>query len=62
LNLVYTSRFKKDFKRVMKRNKDDNKLWRIVELLMKGGPLPPEYRDHWLGGDWADRRDCHVGS
>jgi len=45
---------------VMKRNKDENKLWHIVDLLMKGEPLPAECKDHSLGGNWPDRRDCHI--
>jgi mRNA interferase YafQ len=45
---------------VMRRNKDENKLWHIVDLLMKGKPLPPKSKDHSLGGNWPDRRDCHI--
>jgi len=60
LNLVYTSRFKKDFKRMMSRNKDENKLWDIVDMLIKGEPLPIKCKDHPLGGNWANRRDCHI--
>lgn len=60
MNLVYTGRFKKDFKRMMKRNKDENKLRGIVDKLIKGKPLPPKCEDHPLGGNWINRRDCHI--
>lgn len=60
MNLVYTSRFKKDFKRMMGRNKDENKLWDIVDMFIKGRPLPTKCKDHPLGGNWANRRDCHI--
>ena len=60
MKLVYTGRFKKDFKRMMRRNKDEAKLFAIVEQLMTGRPLPAKYHDHPLTGKWAKRRDCHI--
>jgi mRNA interferase YafQ len=33
----------------------------VMELLTENrGPLPPEYLDHPLKGEWRDFRDCHV--
>ncbi|MDR3463388.1 MAG: type II toxin-antitoxin system YafQ family toxin [Beijerinckiaceae bacterium] len=32
----------------------------MMLLIANDGPLPPEYRDHELTGDWKDYRDCHV--
>ena len=29
-------------------------------LIVHRAPLPPEYLDHPLKGDWQDFRDCHV--
>lgn len=60
MNLVYTGTFKKDFKRMMKRNKDRAKLFAAIDQLLTGRPLPPKYRDHPLTGQWARRRDCHI--
>lgn len=60
MNLKYTGRFKKDFKRMVKRNKDERKLWDIIDKLQKGKTLPARCRDHPLGGQWMGRRDCHV--
>jgi len=60
LNLVFTNRFKKDFKRMMKRQKNENKLWNIVNKLLKGKPLSPKNKDHSLGGNWKERRGCHI--
>jgi mRNA interferase YafQ len=37
----YTSRFKKDYKRLKKRGYDMNKLLDVVDILRKGGELPP---------------------
>lgn len=60
MNLVYAGKFKKDFKRMMKRNKDEDKLWGIVNLLLKCHLLPARCRDHPLIGNWAHRRECAI--
>lgn len=55
-----TNQFKKDVKRSEKRGKDLAKLKAALDLLIEGEPLPPEYRDHPLRGDFAGSRDCHI--
>ena len=60
MNLVYTGRFKKDFKLAIKSNKDENKLLDIVSRLLKSEPLPAKCKDHPLSGKWGGRRDCHI--
>ncbi len=55
-----TSQFKKDVKRVGKRGKDLAQLRAILDLLIEGKPLPAEYKDHPLRGDFAGSRDCHI--
>ena len=32
----------------------------VVHLLAVDTPLPASKRDHPLGGEWSDHRDCHV--
>ncbi|HSY19073.1 MAG TPA: type II toxin-antitoxin system YafQ family toxin [Candidatus Acidoferrales bacterium] len=55
-----TSQFKKDVKRAGKRGEDLSKLRKVMELLIDGGPLPPELGDHPLRGNFAGSRDCHI--
>lgn len=55
-----TSQFKKDVKRADKRGKDLAKLREVLDRLIEGNPLPPEYKDHPLRGDFAGSRDCHI--
>ena len=43
-----------------KRGKDLEKLQEIIKLLADGVPLPPNYRDHPLIGQWQLSRDCHI--
>jgi mRNA interferase YafQ len=52
--------FKKDLKRLQKRGKDMEKLRAVIEMLCAHGRLEPRHRDHALGGDRKDWRDCHV--
>ncbi len=30
-------------------------------LIANDGPLPPEWLDHPLTGDWSGHRECHIG-
>jgi mRNA interferase YafQ len=60
LNLIYTTQFKKDFKRVSNQNKDISKLETVIEILLSGNVLDPQYRDHSLTGKWKNHRDCHI--
>ena len=60
MNLVYTGKFKKDFKRISKRNWDEAKLFDIIDKLISGQPLPSNCKDHPLVGKWTGRRDCHI--
>jgi mRNA interferase YafQ len=55
-----TTQFKRDVKRAGKRGKDLAKLKTVLDLLIEGGPLPSEYKDHPLRGNFAGSRDCHL--
>ena len=55
-----TSQFKKDVKRADRRGESLSKLRAVMDLLIEGEPLPPEYQDHPLRGNFAGSRDCHI--
>jgi mRNA interferase YafQ len=55
-----TSQFKKDVKLAGKRGKDLTKLRAVLDILIEGDPLPPEYKDHPLRGNFLGSRDCHI--
>ena len=55
-----TSQFKKDVKRADRRGESLSKLRAVMDLLIEGEPLPPEYKDHPLRGNFAGSRDCHI--
>jgi mRNA interferase YafQ len=55
-----TTQFKKDVKRAGKRGKDLTELKAVLDLLIEGKSLPPEYKDHPLRGIFTGSRDCHI--
>ena len=54
--------FKRDLKRVTKRDYDIDKLAVVIEILRAGDDLPETYRDHALKGDWGHWRECHIAA
>ena len=60
LNPVYSGQFKRDLKTAKKRGKNLDKLKELMRLLIEGKPLPPEYKDHPLIGNWRSFRDAHI--
>lgn len=60
LKIKYHSSFKKDYKRIVKRGYDTNKLTAVIELLAQEQELPPKYKDHNLTGDYKGFRECHI--
>lgn len=58
--IVWTSRFKKDYKQAMKRHLNINLLDDIIRALSRGETLPENNKDHELTGDWVGHRECHI--
>jgi len=59
---VYTNRFEKDIKRMVKRGHDPENIKDVIRDLIDGKPLDQKYHDHALIGNFKDRRECHVAS
>jgi mRNA interferase YafQ len=58
-----TNVFKRDFKREKsgQHKRDvDTLVSTAVLLLADDKPLPEKNRDHALGGEWRDCRECHL--
>ena len=60
LTIKYHTLFKKDFKRIKKHGYDISRLEKIVELLGKEVPLPEQFKDHNLSGNYNGFRECHI--
>jgi len=59
-SIVYTGRFKKDLKRMVKQGADPMLLRDVLLALQKGATLDPKYADHPLHGKLVGKRDCHI--
>ena len=60
LTIKYHTMFKKDYKRIKKRGYDISRLEKIVELLANEVPLPEQFIDHNLSGNYNGFRECHI--
>jgi mRNA interferase YafQ len=58
--LLTTTAFERDLRRVTKQGKDIDKFESIVDLLQSGQPLPERCRVHPLRGEWQGHWDCHI--
>jgi|UniRef100_Q07RU0 mRNA interferase YafQ len=59
--LDQTGSFKRDLKRIAKRDYDLAKLAAILTLLQTDQPLPVACRPHALKGKWRGFLECHIG-
>lgn len=59
-DVVYSVRYRRDYKLVKKRGYDISLLDAVIELLEVGEQLPEKYRDHALTGNYAGHRECHI--
>lgn len=60
LEVRYSNRFKKDLKLAYKRNLNLDLLSKVIKMLQNEIPLPEQYRDHALTGDYSGFRECHI--
>lgn len=57
---VFTSRFRKDVRRAVKRNYPMNTLKSVVQKLIDELRLDAKHLDHLLKGEYQDCRECHL--
>lgn len=60
--LIYTTKFKKDYKLAVKRGLPITKLKDTITLLQTGQQLPASMQDHALTGDYAGFRCNYFDS
>ena len=60
LQIIATTRFRRELKRMKKRGKDMQLLKDVVALLEQEKTLPFKNKDRGLSGNWENFRDCHV--
>ncbi len=62
LQLVTTTKFRKDYKRIKKRGYDLSLLKTVLDTLLCEETLDQKYRDHALTGNYIGFRECHIQS
>jgi mRNA interferase YafQ len=58
--IIKSVKFKKDYRRMIKRGVDKNKLIVILLILSQDEKLPDKNRNHKLMGDYAGFYECHI--
>ncbi len=60
LKLQTTNQFRKDVKRLKKRNLDMTLLENAITMPLEQETLPINYRDYTLKGNYLGLRECHI--
>ncbi|OON99013.1 MAG: addiction module toxin RelE [Epulopiscium sp. Nele67-Bin004] len=60
LDIIWTSQFKKDYKKAIKRGNDMNIIDDVIRMLSRNEVLPEKYKDHELKGNYKGYRECHL--
>ncbi len=58
--VILTNRYKKDIKKVLKRDYAKSKIVEMVYLLVTDTGLPQSARPHMLSGEWLGFWECHI--
>lgn len=61
-DVQYTSKFKKDFKNVLKQGKDENKFLNLLNKLANGEKLDEKFKNHLLTNSkhYKNCFECHI--
>ena len=58
--LILTTRFRRDLRRVARRGKNQERLREVIEKLIASEPLDPHHRCHQLASNLAPLWECHI--
>jgi mRNA interferase YafQ len=58
--VIQSNRFRRDYKRMLKRGLKPQKLAQVLELLIADQPLPVRCRPHRLSGEYMGFWECHI--
>lgn len=59
-DIIWTAKFKRDYKLAMKRNLNIDILDNAIRILASGSQLPESYNDHMLSCNRKGYRECHI--
>jgi mRNA interferase YafQ len=59
--VITTKKYRRDINRIKNRKLNMAKLNAVVKLLSSSDkPLPAQYKDHKLSGEYEGYRECHI--
>ena len=61
-HVQYTSRFKKEFKKILKQGKDEKLFLEVLNVIANGEELEEKYKSHKLINDktFKECYECHI--
>ncbi|MGM9937816.1 MAG: type II toxin-antitoxin system YafQ family toxin [Candidatus Ornithomonoglobus sp.] len=60
LHVYFSNKFKKDYKRMIKRGVRKDDIEYVINELRNERTLPEKYYDHSLEGEYKGFRECHI--
>ena len=60
LKIKRTSKFKREFEKMIRQGYDENLMRYVVSKLANCEQLEEKYHDHALKGEWQGFRECHI--
>lgn len=60
LDVRYSTKFKKDYKTIIRRGYNPQLLQDVLEILCNEQSLPSNFKDHNLTGNYEGYRECHI--
>ena len=60
LDVRYSTKFKKDYKTILKRGYNPQLLQDVLKILCSTQALPAKYNDNSLSGNYEGHRECHI--
>ena len=62
LEIIFDNKFRKEYRRALKRGCKAEKLEKVLELLANEKELPPKYKDHQLTNsrNYKNVRELHI--
>ena len=59
-HLEYTTKFKREYKLVLKRGYKEALIQNVISTIANNIPLAAKYKLHKLTGDYKDCWECHI--
>lgn len=60
LDIIYTAKYKKDFRACVKRHYNLDLLASVIDTLRIPLPLEEKHKPHHLTGDYSGFDECHI--